>query len=123
VIVAVDHVVFAVAALERAAMAERLLRSGFKDIPLHLEFPEIAAASDSYAMAGGGFVELVYETEPARAPKAWFAELPRVIGLGFSSDDFDADLGAWEGRQGVWVMNEDKNLSDGSLLNIHAAGP
>jgi hypothetical protein len=119
----VDHVVLAVDAGGRRSLAERLLAAGFVDIPLHLDFPEIGAASDSYAMAGGGFVELVYETRRGAAPAAWFQEVPRVIGLGFMSDEFDADVGAWGEPDGMWLMDEDQVLSDGTVLNIHAAGP
>jgi hypothetical protein len=123
VIRGVDHVVLAVAAGERRRFAERLLAAGFVDIPLHLDFPEIEAASDSYAMGGGGFVELVYETRPGAAPATWYDKVPRVIGLGFTSDDFDADVAAWGEPDGMWTMDEDQVLADGSVLNIHAAGP
>jgi hypothetical protein len=119
----VDHIVLAVAEEDRRRLAERLLGAGFTDIPLHLDFPEVRAASDSFAMAGGGFVELVYETKRGAAPRAWFDETPRVIGLGFMSDDFEADVAAWGEPEGMWVMNEDQLLGDGSVLNIHAAGP
>jgi hypothetical protein len=119
----VDHIVLAVAGDDRSRLAERLLAAGLVDIPLHLDFPEIGAASDSYAMAGGGFVELVYETEPGAAPRAWFDETPRVIGLGFMADDFEADVAAWGEPEGMWVMDEDHVLDDGSVLTIHAAGP
>ena len=122
-IFAVDHIVFAVTAPDRARMADELLGRGFARIPLDLDFSEIGAASESFATAGGGFGELVYETEPGRAPAVWFDEVPRVIGVGFSSDDFERDVAAWDESEGMWLMDEDKVLSDGSILNIHAAGP
>ena len=119
----VDHVVLAVDASDRRSLAERLLAAGFVDIPLHLDFPEIGAASDSYAMANGGFVELVHVMRPGVAPAAWFDAVPRVIGLGFMSDDFEADVAAWGEPEGMWIMDQDQMLADGSTLNIHAAGP
>lgn len=122
-IYAVDHVVMAVSASERDALAGELLGQGLRNIPLHLEFPEIGAASDSYATAAGSFVELVYETGPGSAPSAWFDETPRVIGLGFSSDDFEFDIAPWVDVEGAWTMDEDHELADGSVLNIRAAGP
>jgi len=122
-IYAVDHVVRAVSISEREAVAGELLGQGLRDIPLHLEFPEIGAASDSYATAAGSFVELVYETRPGDAPAAWFDETPRVIGLGFSSDDFEFDIAPWVDMRGAWTMDEDHELADGSVLNIRAAGP
>ena len=122
-IFAVDHIVFAVEAAGKDRLADELLRRAFLRLPLELDFSEIGAASESFAMAGGGFVELVYETEAARAPVVWFAEVPRVIGVGFSADDFARDIAAWGEPEGMWVMDEDKTLLDGSVLNIHAAGP
>lgn len=122
-IFAVDHIVFAVAASDRAPLADLLVGRGLATIPLELDFPEIGAASESVATADGSFVELVYETKPGKAPAAWFEALPRVIGVGFSSDDFERDVAAWGEQEGMWLMDEDKTLADGSVLNIHAAGP
>ena len=39
------------------------------------------------------------------------------------SDDFEADVAGWAEPEGLWVMDEDQVLADGSTLNIHAAGP
>jgi hypothetical protein len=123
VIHAIDHIVYAVPSGECERLGERLLANGFRPTSLDLDFSEIGAASRSYAMASGGFVELVYETEPGVAPHAWFSEAPRVIGVGFSSDDFERDVGVWGDPQGMWRMDELKPLRDGSTLRIHAAGP
>jgi hypothetical protein len=123
VIYGVDHIVLAVPGQERRRIADGLVAAGFKPTPLDLDFSEIGAASESFAMAGGGYVELVYETELGRAPAVWFAGAPRVIGPGFSSDDFERDVAAWGEPDGMWLMDEDKPLPDGSVLNIHAAGP
>ncbi|MDQ3894699.1 MAG: hypothetical protein M3292_08565 [Actinomycetota bacterium] len=122
-IYAVDHVVCAVSAVERDSLATRLLEAGLRSLPLHLDFAEIGAASDSYATASGSFVELVYETARGRAPQAWCTELPRVIGIGFSSDDFKSDIAEWVKRDGAWTMDEEHVLGDGSSVKIRAAGP
>ncbi|MEO8291003.1 MAG: hypothetical protein ABI649_08445 [Gaiellaceae bacterium] len=119
----IDHIVLAVPGEERSRIADGLLGAGFEATPLDLDFPELSAASESFAMASGGYVELVYEREPGPAPAVWFAGAPRVIGVGFSSDDFDHDVAAWGEPDGMWRMNENKPLPDGSVLNIHAAGP
>ena len=71
-IFAVDHIVFAVAAADRAVLSELLLGRGLVTIPLRLDFPEIGATSESFATADGSFVELVYETKRGKAPAAWF---------------------------------------------------
>lgn len=122
-IYAIDHVVIAAPAAEKGALADDLLAKGLVEIPLHLEFPEIGAASDSYATRAGSFVELVYETTVGAAPAVWMTEMPRVIGLGFSSDDFEFDIAEWIEGAGAWRMDEDHELADGSILKIRAAGP
>src|SRR4029453_9346712 len=54
-----------------------------------------------------------------RAPRVWFdGAVPRVMGIGVSSDDFDRDTAGWE-----WTMDEEQALDDGSTLRIHAADP
>jgi hypothetical protein len=123
VIHTIDHIVYAVPSGEQERLGEQLLASGFRPTPLDLDFPEIGAASRSYAMASGGFVEFVYETQPGVSPQVWFSGAPRVIGVGFSSDDFERDVGAWGEPEGMWQMDELKPLPDGSTLRIHAAGP
>jgi hypothetical protein len=45
-----------------------------------------------------------------------------VIGIGFSSDDFAADV-AWPGEEGRWQMDEEIAMADGSRHRIVAAGP
>ena len=121
-IFSIDHIVFAASASERDELTTTLTRCGFSPERFTLEFPEIGAASESLSYAGGGFVEFVVEHDAALSPGLWFAETPRVIGLGFSSDRFDADTGGWSQPQ-AWSMNEDHVLPDGTVLTIHAAGP
>jgi hypothetical protein len=121
-IFALDHIVFAISASERKGLIERLQQFGFRPEAFTLEFPEIGAASESLSFSSGGFVEFVVELDPTRSPRVWFDDIPRVIGLGFASDDFDADTW-WRHESRAWVMNEDHLLPDGTVLNIHAAGP
>jgi hypothetical protein len=121
-IFAVDHLVVAVDGDLAPELGRRLPRAGFQDVSFTLPFEDDGVVSDSVAYAGGGFVELLRETDPSRSPQVWFADGPRVTGLGFASDDFDADT-AWDGDAGAWVMSETLTLPDGSPLHIHAAGP
>ena len=121
-IFAIDHIVFGVSPEQSRRLRAKLVRAGFTPEPFALEFPEIGAASESVSFAGGGFIEFVAAFDESLAPPIWFADIPRVIGLGFSSDDFDADTN-WSAETGAWVMNEDHRLPDGSRLSIHAAGP
>ena len=121
-IFSIDHLVIAVDRDLQGDLTRRLPRSGFREVNFTLPFEDDGVVSDSLAYGGGGFTELLCETDPSRAPQVWFAEGPRVTGLGFASDDFDADT-AWDGDPGAWVMHEDLTLPDGSPLHIHAAGP
>jgi hypothetical protein len=111
-IFAIDHIVFAATARQRAELIATLQGCGFPPVDFHLDFPDIGGASDSVGMRGGSSLEFVYPTpgpgQPGSSPSgtgqdAWFAEVPRVIGLGFASDSFDADTD-WDGDPGAWTM-------------------
>jgi len=115
----IDHLVFAAERELDPGVVHPLETGGFVHVPGRLRFDESGLHSHSLAYAGGGFVEFVYRVGPA-APDAWFAagRVPRLIGIGVSSDDFEADTRGWE-----WTMDEEQALDDGSVLRIHAAGP
>lgn len=115
----VDHLVFCGRQADLPVLRERLTAAGFAPVPGRLRFDEIGARSESVAYRGGGFVEVVYEVEDGKAPRAWFdGPVPRLIGLGVSSDEFERDTAGWR-----WTMDEKQRLEDGSTLRIHAAGP
>jgi hypothetical protein len=119
VIFGVDHLVLCGGSGDLGRLRERLAAAGFVPVAGRLRFDDIGAHSESVAYRGGGFVEVVYEVEHGRAPRLWFnGPVPRVIGLGVSSDDFERDTAGWQ-----WTMDEEQILDDGSLLRIHAAGP
>jgi hypothetical protein len=118
-IFAVDHLVLCGTRDDLHRLRSRLVPSGFVTVPGRLRFDDIGAHSESLAYRGGGFVEVVYEVETGAAPRAWFGgRLPRVMGIGVSSDDFERDTAGW-----LWTMDEEQVLEDGSTLHIHAAGP
>jgi hypothetical protein len=121
-IFSIDHIVFAATAVEAAGLTQRLKGAGFVEEHFRLEFPEIGAHSDSLSFAGGGFVEFVAASDLDRVPSVWFAQTPRIIGLGFASDNFDADVADWT-QADAWTMNEDHVLPTGRTVTIHAAGP
>jgi hypothetical protein len=119
VIFGVDHIVLCGSRDDFERLRSRLLPAGFVPVPGKLRFDEISAHSESLAYRGGGFVEVVYEVRPGEAPRGWFdGPVPRVMGLGVSSDDFERDTVGW-----LWTMDEEQVLDDGSSLRIHAAGP
>lgn len=115
----VDHLVFCGRQADLGRLRPRLTAAGFAPVPGRLRFDEIGAHSESVAYGGGGFVEVVYQVAPGKAPRAWFdGPVPRLIGLGVSSDEFERDTAGWH-----WTMDEEQTLEDGSILRIHAAGP
>src|SRR5262245_64127850 len=115
----VDHLVLAGRRADHARLWVHLGGAGFVPVPGRLRFDDIGAHSESFAYADGAFVEVVYEVDPGRAPRPWFGRaLPRVMGIGVSTDDFDADTAGW-----AWTMDEQQLLDDGTALRIHAAGP
>jgi hypothetical protein len=121
-IFAIDHLVFSASPSDSRGIRDQLETAGFVPESFGLDFAEIGAASESLSFAGGGFVEFVVELDSDRSPRVWFGETPRLMGLGFSSDDFGSDSD-WPSEPESWVMDEDHVLPDGSRLNIHAAGP
>jgi hypothetical protein len=121
-IFSIDHMVFVTSKPQRDQLVSRLLTAAFARKGLLLDFAEKGSASESLAYAGGGMVEFVYPLDMRKVPSVWFNGRPRLMGLGFASDDFAADT-AWEPDPGAWTMNEDHILPDGSTLHIHAAGP
>jgi hypothetical protein len=119
VIFGVDHVVLCGSRSDLRRLRSRLAPAGFVPVPGRLRFDEIGAHSESLAYRGGGFIEVVYEVRAATAPRAWFGgAMPRVMGIGVSSDDFERDTAGW-----LWTMDEEQVLDDGSTFRIHAAGP
>lgn len=121
-IFALDHIVFSATEPQRDCIAARLEACGFAAEDFSLNFSESGASSESWSFAGGGFVEFVIEHAPGATGSPWFTETPRVIGLGFASDDFESDT-AWPSTSQTWRMDESHAMRDGSLLRIHAAGP
>lgn len=115
----VDHLVLCGGRNDLELIRSRLSPAGFVPVPGRLRFDEIGAHSESLAYQGGGFVEVVYEVRPGEGPPVWFeGRVPRLMGIGVSSDDFERDTAGW-----LWRMDEEQVLDDGSPLRIHAAGP
>jgi hypothetical protein len=122
VIFAVDHVVLACSAGDRRRIAAGLERAGARREAFTLDFPDTGVTSDSWSLAGGEYLELLVEAPGRRGPATWFDAPTRVIGIGFSSDDFSADV-AWPQEPGRWGMDEEHTLPDGRRHRIVAAGP
>ena len=114
-IFSIDHVVFAATKQQASDLITTLHGYGCPLVDFHLDFPEDHLASDSVALHGGILLELVYETADHAGPAAWFEQVPRVIGIGFSSDDFAADT-PWDGDAGAWTMPAQQGMPS-------AAGP
>jgi hypothetical protein len=118
----VDHIVFASTPAERREIGERLKSAGARAEAFTLDFPEDGVSSDSWSLASGAYLEFVVEQPGRSGPPLWFDAPTRVIGIGFSSDDFAADV-AWPGEADRWQMDEVIVLPDGTRHRIVAAGP
>jgi hypothetical protein len=119
-IFAIDHIVFAATLKQCDDLIGPILNCGFAAVDFHLDFPDDNLASDSVGFRGGSFLEFVYETTECGGPPQWFAETPRVIGLGFSSDDFAADT-AWDGKSGSWTMAEQQGFPNSAGPHEHVS--
>ena len=114
-IFSVDHVVFAATREQASHLITTLHGCGLAPVDFHLDFPDDHLASDSVGLQGGILLEFVYETAEHEGPAAWFDQVPRVIGIGFSSDDFAVDT-AWDSEPGAWTMAAEQGMPN-------AAGP
>jgi hypothetical protein len=115
VIFSIDHVVFSATKQQASELITTLHGYGCVPVEFHLDFPEDHLASDSVGLSGGILLEFVYETADHTGPAAWFDQVPRVIGIGFASDDFAADT-PWDRDAGAWTMREQQGMPS-------AAGP
>ena len=118
VIFAIDHIVFAVTERQRGELVTALRDCGFATVDFHLDFPDEGVASDSVGFRGGSSLAFVYETAPRGGPAVWFAEVPRVIGLGFSASDFAADTD-WDGDASAWAMAEQQGFPNSAGPHEH----
>jgi hypothetical protein len=114
-IFAIDHVVFAATRQQASDLITTLRGYGCAPLDFHLEFPDSHLASDSVGLRGGTSLEFVYETGEQDGPQAWFGQPPRVIGIGFAANDFQADT-AWDGEPAAWTQAEQQGFPQ-------AAGP
>jgi hypothetical protein len=121
VITEIDHIILAVARAEQPRRSARLQQAGFVhgDAGRHPS----GTANENLAFAGGGFIELLYEQSTGSGPPVWFAETPRVQGIGFSTTDYDGDTAQWTGLPGAWNRLFHKDLEDGGESVSRAAGP
>lgn len=123
-IFAVDHFVLSANPEQAVDLLAELRELGFAANNFVLSFTDLNGESESLSYSGGGMVEVLHPLDPTHAPVNWFAEVPRIIGLGFASDDFAADTDWGPDREeGHWTMDEQFPLPDGSSLDITAAGP
>jgi len=114
----IDHLVLCGTRDDHRRLAERLGRSGFSTVPNPFRFDDIGAHSQSLAFRDGAYVEVVYEVGPG-APAVWFGgDVPRVMGIGVSTDDYERDTAGW-----TWHMDETLTLDDGTPHRIIGAGP
>ena len=117
----IDHIIVAVDPAQRDALSRRLRAAGFVrgDAGRHPG----GTANENIAFAGGAFLELLYEQSSGSGPPVWFAETPRVQGIGFSTADYDRDITAWGKPPGSWDEIFPKILTGGAAVECRAAGP
>jgi hypothetical protein len=122
----IDHIIVAVTAAQHEELSARLRAAGFVhgDAGKHPG----GTANENVAFAGGAFLELLYEQSPGSAvragsPRIWFADTPRVQGIGFSTPDYRRDIAAWGSPPGSWDEYFPKVLADGETSQCRAAGP
>lgn len=77
-------------------------------------------ADGHFALEGGGFVELVWERHDGASPfRMLFEDNPRVAGIGFTTDDFDADRQPFADEARGWLWER----RPGDNRTTRSAGP
>ena len=117
----IDHIIIAVSSAEQQAISARLKEAGFVhgDAGRHPS----GTANENVAFASGAFLELLYEQQPGSGPTVWFADTPRVQGIGFSTTDYATDIAAWGSPPGSWDRIFPKTMANGEPSQCRAAGP
>jgi hypothetical protein len=121
VITEIDHIIVAVDRDEQPAIAETLRANGFAhgDAGRH----PTGTANENVAYATGAFLELLYEQESGSGPEIWFAETPRIQGLGFATTDYERGVDRFRDLPGAWDRDFPKVLTNGEQVSVRAAGP
>jgi hypothetical protein len=119
-LIGIDRVIVPIEEGERDALSQRLVDAGLVytgDTGLSNH----PTADAHFALEGGGFVELVWEREPGSSPfRNLFDGMPRIAGLGFTSNDFDADRQRFAGEKDAWLWERSDDDEGGAS---RSAGP
>jgi hypothetical protein len=126
VILHLDHIVVPTTRKHRQELTRRLVDAGF----VHVESgrsDENGVEHHLLSFNGGAFLELACELEPRACPlDGLFDITTRVAGVGFSSNDLDADLTAWsddEEAPDAWYWEHEWFGGDDTRNFYRAAGP
>jgi hypothetical protein len=118
-LIGIDRVIIPIDEGERDELSQRLVDAGLiyaGDTGLDGH----PTADAHFALQGGGFVELVWEREPGASPfRSLFDSMPRVAGLGFTSNDFDNDRQRFAGERAAWLW--ERSAEEGGASR--SAGP
>jgi hypothetical protein len=102
-LIGIDRIIIPIDEGEREQLSRRIVDAGLVytgDTGLS----DHPTADAHFALEGGGFIELVWEREPGTSPfGTLFDAMPRVAGLGFTSNDFDADRQRFAGEDTAWL--------------------
>jgi hypothetical protein len=120
-ITGIDHLILAIDRGALPAIEDDLFRVGFEhgDAGVH----EAGTANHNIAFAGGAFVELLYQHLPGGGRPMWFGRVPRLQGIGFTSNDYDTDIARFLHKPDAWDEDFPKVLTSGERVSVHAAGP
>jgi hypothetical protein len=118
-LIGIDRVIIPIDEGERNELSQRLVDAGLVyagDTGLE----DHPTADAHFALERGGFIELVWEREPGTSPfPNLFDDMPRVAGLGFTSNEFDADRQRFAGEKTAWLW--ERSAEEGGASR--SAGP
>jgi hypothetical protein len=121
VITEIDHIIVAIDRDEQSRVTTTLFENGFAhgDAGRHPS----GTANENIAFAPGAFLELLYEQETGSGPAVWFAETPRIQGIGFATTEYEEGVSRFRNVPGSWDRDFPKVLTSGESVSVRAAGP
>jgi hypothetical protein len=120
---ALDHLVMAIDREQLAATGEALRAAGFEPGGDDGDHTNTETADQNWVYANGAYLELVWERAHGSGPAVWFERIPRLQGVGFTTNDYRGDIEPWMSEEGAWDLQVSKVLADGKRFFARGSGP
>lgn len=122
-LMALDHLVLAIDRRQLDDLRQQLYAAGFLPAGDPGDNDGHETSDENFVYANGAYLELVWERRDGAGPPIWFKRIPRLQGVGFSTNDYAGDIAPWMGEEGAWDVQVSKVLADGQRFFARGSGP